>query len=182
MAYSAASNVADYCPGLLDDGVFTATTRPNKAAVERFLSSGCALIEGRLKSAGYDVPVPGTAAVYDQIVDLAVYDQIVDLETLYAAARAETVRMSARVAATERTRGQVFMDQFNQGIQELLKLDLSTMGVAYTGDLYAGGISRSDVTSQESDTDRVAPRFKRGQFAHPGTTRPSGSDRDRTDE
>jgi len=173
MAYSAASNVADYCPGLLDDGVFTATTRPNKAAVERFLSSGCALIEGRLKSAGYDVPVPGTAAVYDQIVDL---------ETLYAAARAETVRMSARVAATERTRGQVFMDQFNQGIQELLKLDLSTMGVSYTGDLYAGGISRSDVTSQESDTDRVAPRFKRGQFAHPGTTRPSGTDSDRTDE
>jgi len=165
MAYSAASNVADYCPTLLEDGVFTSTTRPTKAAVERFLSSACAVIEGRLTAAGYSVPVPGTAAVYDQIVDL---------ETLYAAARAETVRLSARTAATERTRGQVFMEEFNRGLADLLKLDLTTMGVGYSGDLYAGGISVADRESQEADTDRVTPRFTRGQFRHTGTQRPSG--------
>jgi len=33
---------------------------------------------------------------------------------------------------------------------------------------YAGGISESDKDAAESDTDRVAPNFRIGQFDHPG--------------
>jgi hypothetical protein len=169
MAYSAASNVADYCPGLVEDGVFTATTRPNQAAVERFLSAGCAVIEGRLKAAGYSTPVGATAAVYDQIVDL---------ETLYAAARAESVRMTARTTAGERGRSALFMEEFNRGLDDLLKRDLSLVGLSHTSRLYMAGTSVADKEAVEDDSDRVAPRFKRDQFRHEGTQRPGavGSD------
>lgn len=166
MSYASASDVAAYTPGLLDgNDDFTATTMPSKTAVNRFLSAGCALIEGRLAANGYTTPVS---------VSSAFYDQIVDLEALYAAGRAEMVLMTARVAATERTRSQMFTDQFNKGLDALMKLDLSRAGIAHTGTLYAGGISRSDKDTVEADTDRVAPRFRRGEFRMTGTRRPSG--------
>jgi hypothetical protein len=168
--YSAASIVADYTPGLLEDGNFTATTTPSKTAVERFLSAGCSLIHGRLQAVGYTTPVPSTAAVYDQIVDL---------ETLYAVSRAEMVRMTARVVAGERTRSQIFADMFNKGLDQLMKMDLSRAGVSHAATkMYAGGISESDKTSVEDDTDQVEPRFKRDQFRHSGTNRPGSVEGD----
>jgi hypothetical protein len=170
MTYAAASNVAEYCPGLLDDGRFTVTTRPSKAAVERFLSAGYAIINTRLGAAGYSTPLDSSADVYDQLVDL---------ESLYGAARAESVRMTARVAVTERTRAQYFMDQFEKGLASLVETDLSGAGATKTSRMYAGGISVSDKKSVKADTDRVAPRFSRGQWRHAGTSRPSG---DATDD
>jgi hypothetical protein len=168
--YSAASIVADYTPGLLEDGNFTATTTPSKTAVERFLSAGCSLIHGRLQAVGYTTPVPSTAAVYDQIIDL---------ETLYAVSRAEMVRMTARVVAGERTRSQIFADMFNKGLDQLLKMDLSRAGVTHASTkMYAGGISESDKTSVDDETDRVEPRFKRDQFRHSGTNRPGSVEGD----
>jgi hypothetical protein len=173
VSYAAASDVADYTPGLLPDGNFTTTTIPNKAAVERFLSAGCAMIETQLQAAGYGVPVPSNSRVYDQVVDL---------EALYAAGRAETVRMTSRVAATERTRGQFFNKLFQDGLGELLEMDLSRAGLSPISKAYAGGISVSDKESAEDDGDRVKPRFERDQFRHEGVDRPSGKDVDEESE
>lgn len=170
MAYASASDVAIYTPQLLDDGNFTLSTMPSKTAVERFLSAGCALIEGRLNAAGYSVPVGGGAAVYDQISDL---------NAIYAAGRAEMVRMTARVAATERTRSQMFMEQFNNGMDALLSMDLSRAGLSVAQKSgYVGGISVSDKDAVEANVDRVGSRFKRGQFRVSGTQRPSQSSSD----
>ena len=173
MSYASASDVAAYCPGLLTDGAFTATTRPTRTQVERYLSSACAMIEGRLQSAGYSTPVPATAAVYDFIVDL---------EALYAAARAETARLSARIAADERTRSSVFMAEFNRGLKNLLGMDLSRAGLTHSSKLYCGGISKSDKDDVEDDSDRVVPRFVRGQFRYSGTERPSAVAEDEESE
>lgn len=40
---------------------------------------------------------------------------------------------------------------------------------------YAGGISRSDKQSVESNTDRVRPAFERGQWDSPGVSNPRAS-------
>jgi hypothetical protein len=83
--------------------------------------------------------------------------------------------MTARVAATERTRSQMFMDQFNNGLDALVAMDLSRAGVSSQSRLYAGGISQSNKDAVAADTDRVPSRFNRGQFRHAGTQRPSSS-------
>ena len=170
MAYAAASNVAEYTPGLLEGGDnFTSSTKPTKTAVNRFVDAGYAIINGRLEGAGYSTPVAATATIYEQLVDL---------NSLYAAGRAEMVRMTARTAATERTRSQMFMDQFNSGMDALLKMNLARAGAtrASAGALYVGGISSSDKDARNADTDRVKPRFNRGQWRASGTARPSGTD------
>ena len=167
MSYASASDVAAYTPNLTGEyDNFTNTTKPTKTHVDRFLSAACGLIEGRIAAAGYSVPVPTSSYVYDQVSDLA---------ALYAAGRAEMVRMTARVAATERTRSQMFMSQFNTGMDMLLKMDLSRAGLSMlgVGATNAGGISQADKDSKENDIDRVAGRFTRGQFRATGTQRPS---------
>lgn len=173
MSYAAASNVADYTPGLLDDGNFTSTTMPSKAAVESFLSSGCAIIESKLQARGYSIPVPGNSVIYTRVKQL---------ETWYGAAEAESVRMTARVAVTERTRAQFFATKFEKGLDKLLDEDLSRAGLSHTSKAYAGGISRSDKDAVEADTDRVAPRFERDQFRHEGAESPRGKDIDQESE
>ena len=69
------------------------------------------------------------------------------------------------------------MRQFDKLLQRLVDLDLSRLGVAQTGKVYAGGISRSDKQAVASDTDRVPSRFERGQFLNPlGVTQEPGLD------
>lgn len=171
MAYASASDVAAYMPSSLNEKTnnFTPTTSPTRALVEIALSSGCAIIETALAEKGYGVPVGATSLLYSRVVNL---------NTLYAVAEGESVRMSARVAVTERTRSQMFEKRFNDGLAALLKGDLSRAGVAHTSQTSIGGISKSDKKSAESDTDRVEPRFERGQFNIPGSVRPSGRDSD----
>ena len=167
MSYASASDVAAYTPNLLNQSDnFTDTTTPTKAQVERWLSSGCSVIEARLKAAGYSTPVGAGTALYDQISDL---------EALFGAARAEMARMSTRVGPGERTRSQIFKDEFNKGLKELLGGDLSKAGLSHTSDIYIGGISQSDKDTDYEDSDRVQARFKRGAWRHPGTSRPSGT-------
>lgn len=175
MAYASASDVAAYTPGLLDDGEFTATSRPSRDDVARYLTAGDALIDTTLAGAGYSTPVGAAATVYNFVIDLS---------ALYAAARAETTRLSARVAATERTRAQVLMEEFNNGLDMLVDQDLSRSGLtrAATGKLYAGGISKADKKSVEGDTDRVVPRFERGQFRYSDTQTPGGTTTDTESE
>lgn len=172
MSYSSVSDVAAYCPGLTDSsGSFTATSRPPATAVERFLSSGCALIETSLNAAGYSTPVPTTATVYDYVVDL---------EATYGAARAETSRRVGRISADERTRARMFMDDFKAGLKDLVAMNLDQAGLSVSGAgmLYAGGISRDDKRTVREDSDRVVPRFSRDLLRHPGTVSSGGADRD----
>uniref|UniRef100_A0A6M3XS73 Uncharacterized protein n=1 Tax=viral metagenome TaxID=1070528 RepID=A0A6M3XS73_9ZZZZ len=165
MAYAAASDVAALTPNLLDSGQtnYTTTSTPTLAMVNAALSSGCAIIHAALAAAGYSTPVPSAAAAYGVVVQLNVW---------YAVSEAESVRMTARVAANERTRAEYWRTKFDNGLKDLLKMDLSRAGISYTGKLYAGGIGISDKDSVESDTDRVQPRFQRGQFGHPDIMRP----------
>jgi len=175
MAYASASDVAAYTPGLLDDGEFTSAGKPTRDDVARYLTAGDALIDTRLGAAGYSVPI-GTGAT--------VYNFVVDLSALYAAARAEMARLTARVSPTERTRASVLMEEFNAGLEMLVSMDLSRSGVARasTGKLYVGGISKADKKSVESDTDRVVPRFERGQFRYTDTVTPGGTTTDTESE
>lgn len=175
MAYASASDVAAYVPNLLTDGEFTDADKPSRDAVARYLNAGDALIDTVLGGAGYSVPVGSGATVYEFVVDLS---------ALYAAARAELSRVSARVAAAERTRGQVFMQAFEDGLERLTEMDLSRSGVtrASTGKLYAGGISKADKKDVEGDSDRVTPRFERGLFRYPGSQTPGGTTTDTESE
>ena len=49
-----------------------------------------------------------------------------------------------------------------------LAIKLETRGKEKSGGLYVGGISRSDKTGEEEDTDRVAPFATIGMDDHPG--------------
>jgi len=135
--------------------------------VQRWLDRGAAVIDSRLASKGYGTPVGSSATVYDQITDL---------NAMYAAAKAESTRMTARVAVTERTRSQMFQSDFEKQLGKLLAMDLSQAGVGHTSQIKQTGVSDSAKDAIEDDSDRVTPRFKRGQFNISGATRPSGSD------
>jgi len=167
MAYASASDVAANSQSLLHGAdSFGTSSSPMLSEVRGWLSSGCSIIETRVASHGYTVPVTaGTRG----------YDWAKDLNAIYATARAELSRTNVTLAPGERTRGQVFLEMFWDGLEEFLKMDLTLVGIARgsSGTLYAGGISKSDKQLDEADSDRVQPRFKRGQFEFPGTIRPS---------
>lgn len=167
MAYATAQDVADLTPWLLGQGEdnFSRTSRPTEAAVERWLTRGAAKIDAGLRARGYGTPV-GAGAI--------VYEQVVDVNALYGAYKAESTRMSSRIAVTERTRSQMFKSDFDKALKELLAMDLSQTGVAHTTQIKAGGISKSDKESEETNTDRVKPRFSRGQFDISDGGKPSG--------
>lgn len=113
------------------------------------------------------MPVPAGAQCYDEVANL---------ESFYGAAMAEMSRANVRLGPGERTRGQVFMEMFDKGLDRLAKLDLTRAGVSKEtyGVLYAGGISDSDREAVEEDTDRTEPRFKRDQFKYSGIVWPQG--------
>lgn len=169
MAYATVQDVADLTPWLLGTGEsnFSKTSKPTEDAVQRWLDRGAGVINAALAMKGFDTPVGSSATVYDQVVDLNV---------LYAAYKAESTRMSSRIAVTERTRSQMFKADFDKQLKELLTMDLSQAGVGHTTQIKTPGLSKSDKLAEENDTDRVHPRFRRGQFNISGATRPTGSD------
>lgn len=172
MTYATLEDVAAYVPTTGDNGTYTADTKPTKAQVERFLNRGYSSINAALAAAGYSTPVSSDATVYDELTDL---------EALYAAARVELVRLSSRYGAEERTRSSALKKEFTDGLAALLKRDLSRAGATHTSKLTMTGWKESEKESVESDTDRVEPRFKRGQFRYSGTQRPGGSSDDDND-
>lgn len=168
MAYASASNVSAMCRNLLGEFVgFTESSCPTRQQVDGWLSSGCSIIESVLGTAGYSTPVASTSGAYGWLTDL---------NTLFAAARAEMSRSNVTLSPGERTRGTVFQDLFDNGVEKLLKIDLTTLGVSRSsarGRMYAGGISVSDMQKYDSDTDRVKPIFERNMFKFPGTIDPA---------
>jgi len=165
MAYASASDVAALTPQLLGgEANFGPSTSPTDTEVETWLSTGCGILEGHLESWGYDPP-PGSAT--------AAWSFLKHLNALYAAAQAELSRMNVSLSPEERTRAEYLDERFWNELERLRKMDLSAMGLSKnaTRVLYAGGISESDKNTWDEDTDRVPPRFRRGQFAYPGTIR-----------
>lgn len=165
MAYASASDVSAFCQNLLNsEDNFTSSTCPTLTEVNVFLSSGCSIIETTLASKGYSIPVLSSATAYDWIKQL---------NTFYAVAQAEMSRTNVITGPGERTRSQQFSTMFESGLDRLVQMDLTVMGVTRSeaGVMYAGGTKVSEKEDWDADTDRVKPRFRRGQFASPGTLR-----------
>ena len=136
---------------------FDTTTCPSLSDVEQWITTGCAVISTHLSGLGYGVPSSGTA----------IYEMLGQANALWAAALAEDSRINARISTDERTRGDRFMRQFDKLMERVAAMDLSRAGLTQTSVAYAGGISRGDVASVESNSDRVKPRFTRGRFSNP---------------
>lgn len=161
--FCAASDVSIMVKNILgDEPIFSTSTSPNVKAVNSWITTGCGVIELQLASRGYSVPVASTALAFEMLKRC---------NALWVAARVEESRTNITLAPGERTRGQVFHEQFGECMDTLLKNDLTFAGVSRSavGQPYAGGISVADKQSNESNTDRVKPRFMRGQFDFPGT-------------
>lgn len=176
MTYASASDVGLYCPEIIGaNSEFSDATDPTRVQVERWLDKGYSRINTAFAGHGYATPVQSSATVYDAVVDL---------EALYAAARAQFARMSSRLAATERAKGQIYLKQFNDELTALFAQDLTRAGVARAsgGKLWMGGISESDKDSYEDDADRVKPRFKRDQFRASGAELPNSNTIDEESE
>ena len=165
MAYSSSSDVAALCQNITSGASdFSSRSSPTQEAVNKWLSSGCAVINTYLAGHRYNMPVSSTAAAYQWIANL---------NTLYAAAETELSRTNITLGPGERTRWSVMLTQFWDELKRLVVMDLTLAGIgrSSTGTLYVGGISESDKDIYEQDTDRVNPRFSKGQFAFPGTIR-----------
>jgi hypothetical protein len=131
--------------------------------VNSWLSSGCTKIHTALQGAGYNVPITTSTP--------ALYGTVRQLEAFYGAAMAELSRRSSRVDSRERTRYEVFMDLFNDGLKDLVSQDLAQVGVAVSGTakIHIGGTSKDRKEVLEEDKDRVEPAFRRGLMSFPGT-------------
>lgn len=166
MAYASTSDVAALCPQLLGgEANFGPSTSPTDTQVDTWLSTGCGVLESHLSSWGYDPP-PGS--------DTSAWAYLRYLNAVYAAAMAELSLMNVSLSPEERTRAEYLRDLFWNELERLRALDLSSLGLTKSSRrvIYAGGVSQTEKDSWDEDTDRVPPRFRRGQFAFPGTIRP----------
>jgi hypothetical protein len=171
MPYCSASNTASFCTDILAGKTqFDNTTDPTLTQINMWLSSGCAVIESKLASYRYVVPVAqGTVA----------YDMLSDLNALYAAARAEMTKAVATLQLGERTKGQVLDKMFWDELNQLCQTDLTYAGVqrntGQVGKLYAGGTNRADVDMRKNDSSTVKSRIQRDQFRFPGQVNITGA-------
>lgn len=153
-SYGTYAGVARYAPR-----IFKAPSgAPTSADVNEWLEEGYAIINAKL-SAGYSVPVSSTADAYPLVRRL---------NEMYAAGIVEMTRTVMTTGPNDNQRQISFESRFDKGLDALMRLDLSAMGVGYTSTMYIGGISESDKESAEDDTDRIMTSFRRGQFANPG--------------
>jgi len=157
MAYADHDDVEALCPRIFN----APTGQPQATTVEDWLDEGAALIDARLTAAGYSAPVSSSASAYKLFRHL---------NALYGACIVEMSRGTSQTAAAETGRSFSFCDRFEQNLTNLLKMDLTGLGVSVssTAPVYIGGISEADKESVESDSDRIMTAFRRGQFAHPG--------------
>ena len=163
MAFSSSERAAALIPNILNGASnyddLGAEITPGSAAFTLFHSSGCALIRGELATMGYPDAI-GTGHV--------LYDFVADIEANYVAYRAELSRSSPRTAAGERGRADNFKRAWQDGLKTLRSIDLTRMGSTPTSaqgsGWYTGGISDAEKSAVESDSDRVEPRFARGDF------------------
>lgn len=155
MAYATIEMVKGMCPML-----FNQTNKPTDPDVRLWLDEGAAIIDGRLSSGGYSVPIAKTASAWPLVRNL---------NTVYASAMAEQTKLVATSQAGETTRGEILERRFWDRLEKVLRLDLSGMGVSHSGSsVYVGGISHAEKNSVESDSDRIMTTFRRGMHSYPG--------------
>jgi hypothetical protein len=144
--------------------IFVTAGAPTQAQVNTWLAEGAIYIDAKLANAGYSTPVASTVDAFGLLRNL---------NTTFAAAMAEQTRSVSSTDAVGNTRGDILLNSFYKGIDNLLLLDLSSLGIGYTSVAYAGGWQESDKEAVEEESDRLMTTFKRGQFAYPGagTTR-----------
>ncbi len=173
MAYTAASAVAALTKNLVGGKNFTDSSCPTLTQVDDWLSTGCSLIEVELANHGYDA-IPATSRAYGLAAQV---------NAVYAAWMAERSRNNARGAAGERTRADLFREDYERLLKTLINADLSRLGVPLLGSTdsataatpYAGGIHADDKATVASDTNRVRPRFGRDMFRNPDAPRAGDS-------
>ncbi len=110
-------------------------------------------------------------------VSSGIYGWLADLNNIWAASKVEFSRTTATVGPGERTRGQIFEQQFWAGLDKVCNLDLTLMGLSRVSNdkIYVGGTTDTEKDTWEEDTDRIKSRFFRGQFAFSDTIRPDDS-------
>jgi len=166
MSFSSASDVSAMCQHLLSGSdMFSTATCPTLSEVTEWLSSGCEIIEARIAGKGYSITSLSSTPIGKWLRDINAY---------YGVWHVELSRSNAILQPGQRTRFQVFQKMFWDGLNEIISMDLTTMGVSRssTGAIYVGGISYADKETFEADTDRVPPRFRRGQFSFPDNIKP----------
>ena len=166
MAYCSASDVAALTRGILaEESAFSEDTNPTLNMVNFWLTSGCAVIEATLSGWRYATPVPAGTAVYGMVSQL---------NALYAAAYAEMSRSQGTLQLGEKTRGQVFLEQFKTALAGLKDIDLTMCGMSRASNgatLFVGGLTQ---TSKDTMSDgMLAPRFARGQYRYSGVLSPA---------
>jgi len=173
MGYCDTTHVAALCSQIVSGSAdFGTNTNPTKAQVQFWISSGCALLDTVTKGKGYAPPASTNS----------IYDLYRNINALYAAWMSEKKRTVDQTAPGSKTRAQQFYDDLRFHFQLLFgddsfsALDLASAGLAVINTVgpWAGNTSVSDVETAELDTDRVQPRFTRGQMSHgAGTLLPS---------
>lgn len=159
MAYCSASNVFSYVKNLIRGEVrFSEDSDPTLNEITWYMSTGCATIHTELSKNGWTVPAASGTALYDKLSDL---------NALYAAARAELSRVNVTVQPGERTRGQVYLQMFENDLTKLVESDLADIGGELStsdAEIYLGGVSEDNKDTYYDNTDRVPNRFRRSQF------------------
>lgn len=166
MAFSSCARVAALIPNILNgasdfEGLNDPKIRPASTQIVEFMSSGCSMIIANLNTLGFNPPPAGGA----------MYDYLADIEASYTAWRCELSRSSPRTAKGERSRADDFRKAYEAALRQLKNMDLTMLGFApkeATGSgWHLSGTSVAEKAAVESNTDRVASRFKRGGFANP---------------
>lgn len=115
MAYGSTAGVQALLPAL---GTLGAGTLPTAAQVSAWLAQGAAIIDRHLTGAGYTVPVPSTATVYDELAAL---------NDLYASAIAAQARGLDTVQGSEENRSSQWLERFYSQLRELAGTNLPDM-------------------------------------------------------
>ena len=157
--YSSCALVAQMIPNLLNNASdfdsIASNIAPGEFQLYRFMESGYSKINSHLKNRGWQHGIHSSCALHDVCADT---------EAAYVAMRAEMVRASPRVDENERSRIEQFEKQFDDGLEEILALDLTEWGMPYTKEYFYGSQTIGEVADVEDDTDRVKSRFRRGMF------------------
>ena len=164
MAYASTCDVAALTRTLLGPlTTFSESSSPTSDQVTNWLSSGCAIINTRLAAAGY-APIPTSSVAYDLARQI---------NALFAAWMAERSKTLGTTQAGENTRADMFKKDYQALLDMMLDIDLANAGVSSLGGSsakpYAGGISLDDKSTDETNSDRVKPRFKRGMMRDPNS-------------
>ena len=118
MSYGSLSGVSALVPVAAP---LSTTSTPTSAQVTEWLAQGSARIDRALSSAGYSIPVDGTATVHAELTALA---------NLYAAAHVLIARGLDSANGEAENRSDAYIERFGSELSALASSDLSALGVS----------------------------------------------------